>query len=193
MGGRYSAGSARDLAASALILSIATLLWFGWAQAQPPAGWSVPLTVGSVAGVAVAVAAGLTARRLRTGGLAMNDARVRRTYWRVVAVEGTLCAAGAVGLGVSGQSAYIASWILLVVGAHFVPLGRLFAIGSLVAAGLVLVVVAVAAAVIGTVSAVAPSFVAGAGGGAVCLVGAVACLYPAGRQRDSARSAGRSG
>ncbi len=176
VGGRYSAGSARDLAATALILGFAAFAWFGWGQAQPPAGWSVPLAIGSAAGVAVAVAAGLTARRLRTGQLAMNDARVRRAYWRVVATEVLLCAAGAVALGVSGQSAYIAPWILLVVGAHFVPLGRLFAIGSLVLSGLVLVVVAVTAAVTGAVSTVAPSFVAGAGGGAVCLACSVFCV-----------------
>ena len=106
----------------------------------------------------------------------MNEARVRRGYWRVVATELALCAVGTVGLGGSGQSAYIAAWILLVVGAHFVPLGRLFAIGSLVLAGRVLVVVAVAAAVTGLVSTVAPSFVAGAGGGAVCLACSVFCV-----------------
>ena len=105
----------------------------------------------------------------------MNEARVRRGYWRVVATELALCAVGTVGLGGSGQSAYIAAWILLVVGAHFVPLGRLFAIGSLVLAGRVLVVVAVAAAVTGLVSTVAPSFVAGAGGGVVCLACSVFC------------------
>ncbi len=175
-GPRSSARSERDLAATALILGFAAFAWFGWGQAQPPAGWSVPLAIGSVAGVAAAVAAGLTARRYRMGRLSMNDARVRRTYWRVVVTEVVLCVLGAAGLGVSGQSAYVAAWILLVVGAHFVPLGRLFAIGSLVVAGLVLIVVAVAAAVTGAVSTVAPSFVAGAGGGAVCLACSVFCV-----------------
>jgi Matrixin len=33
-------------------------------------------------------------------------------------------------VAVSGESAHIAAWTLLAVGAHFVPLGRLFAVGS---------------------------------------------------------------
>jgi hypothetical protein len=178
-GANSSAGSERDLAATALILGFAAVAWFGWGQAQPPAGWSVPLAIGSAAGLAVAVAAGLTARRYRMGQLSMNDARIRRAYRRVVVTEVILCALGAVGLGLSGQSGYVAAWILLVVGAHFVPLGRLFAIGSLVVAGLVLVVVAAAAAVTGAASTVAPSFVAGAGGGAVCLACSVLCAWRA--------------
>lgn len=53
---------------------------------------------------------------------------------------------------------------------HFVPLGRLFESSLLVRAGVVLSAVAIAGAVTGAVSDVAPSAVTGAFGGLVCLV-----------------------
>ena len=59
------------------------------------------------------------------------------------------------GLALAGRSAYAAPWILLVVGVHLVPLGRLFGSVDLLWAGLVLSAVAIAGAVTGAVSAVA--------------------------------------
>jgi len=84
--------------------------------------------------------------------------------------------AGAAALEAGGRPAYLPAWILLVVGVHFIPLGRLFRIGALAWAGLVLIPVAAAAAVTGAVTGVPPSTVAGVGGGLVCLGCAVACL-----------------
>jgi hypothetical protein len=73
-------------------------------------------------------------------------------------------------LAITGHSDYIAVWILFVVGVHFVPLGRLFRIRSLVVVGVVLIPVSVAAAVIGLVWTVLPSAIAGGIGG-LLLVG----------------------
>jgi membrane protein implicated in regulation of membrane protease activity len=69
-----------------------------------------------------------------------------------------------------------APWILLIVGLHFVPLGRLFGSVDLVWSGLVLSAVAIAGAVTGAVSAVAPSAVTGAFGGLVLVAAAAASL-----------------
>ena len=80
------------------------------------------------------------------------------------------------GLGLAGRPAYTAPWILLVVGVHFLPLGRLFGSVDLLWSGLVLCAVAIAAAVTGAVSAVAPSAVTGGFGGLVLVVAAVASL-----------------
>jgi hypothetical protein len=82
----------------------------------------------------------------------------------------------AAGLGLAGHSAYIAPWILLVVGMHFVPLGRLFGSFDLVWAGFTLSAVAIAGTVTGLVSDVAPSAVTGAFGGLVCIACAAVCL-----------------
>ena len=161
---------------TALTLGVAATAWFGWGNAQPPAGRRPGLAAGSVLGVAAAIAGGWYARRLRSTGSAMADRRVRRGYGITVGVEVAAIVAGAVALGLRWR-AYLPAWILLVVGVHFIPLGRLFNIGALTWAGLALIPVAAAAAVTGAATGVQPSTVAGAGGGLVCLGCAAACLW----------------
>jgi hypothetical protein len=78
-------------------------------------------------------------------------------------------------------------WILLVVGVHFVPLGRLFGSADLLWAGLVLAAVAIAGAVTGAVSAVAPAAVTGAFGGLVLVAAAAASLGRALRRGQPGR------
>ena len=174
--GAKAAGTPRDLAVTALILGVAGMMWFGWGQAQPAAGWALPLTIGTFAGVAVAVGAGVIAARFRGGSTAMADPRVRRGYGITVGIEVAACGLGAAALGLAGRSPYIAPWVLLVVGVHFVPLGRLFGSPHLLLAGPALAAVAIAGTVTGVVSDVAPSTVTGAFGGLVCVACAVICL-----------------
>jgi hypothetical protein len=174
--GARAAGTPRDLAVTALILGVAAMMWFGWGQAQPPAGWALPLTIGTFAAIAVAGGSGSIAVRFRSGATAMADRRVRRGYGITVGIEVAACGLGAAGLGLAGHSPCIAPWILLVVGVHFVPLGRLFGSPYLVRAGLALSAVAIAGAVTGMVSDVAPSAVTGAFGGLVCVACAAICL-----------------
>lgn len=164
-----------DLAITALVLSVAAMAWFGWGQAQPPAGWSAPLIAGSCVSIAAVLLAGVTAWRYRRDEQLMNDPAVRRGYWLIVSVEVAACALGVAVLAATGQAAYFPAWILLVVGVHFLPLGRLFRIAELYPAGLAASAAAGAAAVTGAVTAVAPSAVAGAGGGLACLVAALSC------------------
>jgi hypothetical protein len=101
---------------TALILGVAATAWFGWGNAQPPAGWLPGLAAGSVLGVAAAIAGGWYARRLRSTGSAMADRRVRRGYGITVGVEVATIVAGAAVLEGSGRPAYLPAWILLVVG-----------------------------------------------------------------------------
>jgi hypothetical protein len=169
-------GRPRDLTVTAVILAIAGASWFGWGQAQPPAGWGLPLSIAMFAAVAVAIAAGITMNRFRHGATAMEHWRVRRAYGITVGVEAAAIGLGAVGLALAGRPAFTAPWILLVVGVHFVPLGRLFGSADLLWAGLVLSVVAIAGAVTGAVSTVAPSAVTGAFGGLVLVAAAAASL-----------------
>jgi hypothetical protein len=179
-------GTPRDLSVSALILGFAAMMWFGWGQAQPPPGWTLPLTIGLFAAIAVEGFAGSMVARFRGTATAMQDERVSRRYGITVGVEVAAIALGAVGLGLGGQPAYTAPWILLVVGVHFVPLGRLFDSVDLLWSGLVLCAVAVAAAVTGAVSAVAPSVVTGGFGGLVLVVTAVTSLRRAARNGRAA-------
>jgi hypothetical protein len=167
---RNMSATPRDLAVNGLVLGFAGAMWLGWAQEGPPAGWSVPLSIGSVVGVLVAVLAGVLTWRSRHGASAMADERGRRTYYRVVGVEVAAIAVGATALGISGQSEYIAAWILFVVGVHFVPLGRLFHIGSLKVVGVLAAVVSVVAVATGLLWTVLPSAVAGGVGGLLLVV-----------------------
>jgi hypothetical protein len=169
-------GTPRDLSVSALILGFAAMMWFVWGQAQPPPGWGVPLTIGIFAAIAVEGFAGRIAARFRRSATAMDAPRVRRRYGITVGAEVAAIALGAVGLGLAGRPADTAPWILLVVGVHFLPLGRLFGSVDLLWAGLVLCAVAIAAALTGAVSAVAPSAVTGGFGGLVLVVAAVMSL-----------------
>src|SRR5690242_3999000 len=113
---------ARDRAVTALILGIAAAAWFGWGHVGAPDTWQIPLDVGSIAGLALAVAAGLYGWRRRRDPSAMNDPRVRRGYFLTVGAEVVAIAAGSWILGGTGHPDYLAAWILFVVGVHFVPL-----------------------------------------------------------------------
>ena len=179
--GTTDAGIALDRGASALILGVAAMMWFGWSQASPPAGWSLPLSIlavaGMVTGVLTAAAAVIRSRRYRDGVRSMTDPAVHKRYLMVVATEALACLAGAAGLSAAGRPAYTSAWILLVVGIHFLPLARLFRIVALTWAGAAAVAVALAAAATGAVTAnMAPSTVAGIGGGLVCLCCGLSCL-----------------
>jgi hypothetical protein len=164
----------RDLAADGGVLGFAAAIWSGWGQEAPPAEWVGPLTVLAMAGLVVTVLAALVSARHRRGGSAMADVSRRRRYLRVVVVEVIAIVIGAVVLGVSGRSDYLALWILFVVGIHFVPLGQVFRITSLMVAGVVVTLVAVGAAWAGVSGWARPSADPGAGGGlAMVLFGAL--------------------
>ncbi|GLY64718.1 hypothetical protein [Amycolatopsis taiwanensis] len=168
--------TARDLSVNAAVLGVAATVWFGWAQEAPPAGWSLPLGIGSGTGVLIAVLAGVSAWRSWRSGSAMADASGRRTYNWAVGAEVVAIAVGVVALALIGQSAYLAPWILFVVGTHFVPLGDLFVIRSLKLAGVLLAVVSAVAVVVGLMWTVTPSAVAGGAGGVVLVAFAIWAL-----------------
>jgi hypothetical protein len=170
---------ARDRAVTAAIFGLAAAAWFGWAQESPPAGWSIPLEVGSLASLVIMVGGGFLVIRHRHGPTAMADPRVRRLYHLTVAVEGVACLVGAIGLGRSGHQAYISAWVLFVVGAHFLPLARLFGRRDLLLSGLVLIIVSGVAVAVGTVRVALPTTVAGAGAGLVLATCAVLDLHRA--------------
>ncbi len=173
---------ARDLAITGLILGVAGSMWFGWGREDPPSGWSVPLLVGSLAGLCVAVVGGLLVWRLRSGRSAMEDARIRRRWRQIVGLEVVLIVLGNVLLGTSGRPEYAAAWTLFVVGAHFLPMARVFRMPGIGAAGVVLMAVAIGAAVVGMTGSAAPSALAGLGGGLACLVCGAAYLLRAYRR-----------
>ncbi len=169
-------GSARDRAATATVLAFAAMLWCSWGLTEPPPSWVRPLDVAVYLAVATTVVAAALAWRRRHGRSAMADAEVRARYLRVVGIEGLAIGVGVVLLIVLGLPEQIPSWTLLVVGVHFVPLGRAFRVPELTPCGVVCAVLAVAAAVLGVADVVAPNAVAGGLGGIAMLATALVCL-----------------
>ena len=152
----------------AAVLAVAGIAWFGWAQADSPRSWAPYLAVGSVVcGLLLVALVVLLVRPLTTPGSPMAKPRARHRYWVTVGIEVVAIVGGNLLLAACGYSAYVAAWTLFVVGVHFVPLARIFHAHGLAATGVVVAAVAVAAACAGSASDLAPSTVAGAGGGLV--------------------------
>ena len=162
--------------------------WFGWGQAAPPSWLVIPLGVGSVLSVLVAVAGIVVTARSRARWTAFSDGTVRRRFRIIVLVEFSLAGIGAAALAVAGQATWIAAWVCLVVGVHFFPLSRALGNRSLAPLGALLTGVAAAALVVGTATGVAPSTVTGAGAGLSVLAVALATLVVG--ERRARRPAG---
>lgn len=166
----------------AAVLAFASMAWFGWAQADPPPSWVPWLAAGSVVSFLLLVAlVALLVRHRTTEGSPMQDPRVRRGYWLTVVVEVALIVAGNLILAATGRTGYQAAWTLFVVGVHFVPLARIFRGPGLAVTGVATAIVALVAVWIGIASDLAPSALAGAGGG-IIFIGYAAWVLSRGRR-----------
>ncbi len=153
---------------AAAVLAFAGISWFGWAQDAPPSSWVPFLAAGSmVSALLLALLVVLLVRHRTSRGSPLADPRVRRAYWIIIGVELATIIAGNVVLTATHHVAYQAVWTLFVVGIHFVPLARVMRVRGLAVTGIATACAAVAAAIVGLTSSVAPSAVAGLGGGAV--------------------------
>lgn len=171
--------TARDLVMIGVVFGAATVVWAGWAQERPPAGaiWRVLLAALSVCGlilfgfgVPTAVQHWDTPTELDPHSVAFVAYVV--VFWAEVAVIVAL----ALWYRRIGRMPLLAPTVLIVVGAHFVPLAFVFAQPILVLAA-VLVVAAGAVALLLPSRPAAPSFWCGALSAPVFVVlGAVALV-----------------
>lgn len=177
----YAAAPRRTLANAAIVEGFFGFVWFGWGQEASLTWLSVVLAVGAVLAVLVAVGGIVTARRGGRGEPSpLSGAGAGRRYGIIVGTEFGLIGVGSAILGVTGHYEFIAAWICLVVGVHFVPLARVFPGIGMVGLAVVVALVGVAAFVVGLTTAVLPSTVTGLGAGA-CLLGHGASLLLARR------------
>jgi len=137
--------SRRDRGITALILGFFGFVWFGWGQADASAGLRVALAVGGVLALLVAVAGGVQAFRSPASDGTLHDRRAWRRYGLIVGVEFALAGAGAAALAAVGQSDYIPVWVCAVVAVHLFPLASVLRDRLLVALGMLLAAVALAA------------------------------------------------
>ena len=116
----------RDLAAYAAIFGFFAFAWFGWAQENPPTKLRPLLGALSILS---AVIAGLGGYLLYTNYSADSSLQTDGDYMVfgvIVALELILSALGSLVLIKTNRSAYVASWISLVVAVHFIPLVFIF-------------------------------------------------------------------
>src|SRR5262245_37843045 len=185
-----AAGSARTAANAVIIEAFFALAWFSWGQERPPGWESIVLTVGAILAVLVMVGGVVMARRARHEPSPLAAPGAGRRYGIIVGTEFASIGAGAAILGATGQAEFIAAWVCLVVGVHFVPLDRVFPGIGLVALGAAVVCVAVAAFIVGATTSTLPSTVTGLGAGA-CLLAHAAWLLAASARRSRHPHAGR--
>lgn len=157
----------------ALTLGLFAAAWFNWAQEGPPAHWSIPLTVGLVASLVVAMLGGILGWRARKGPSAMRDPAAGRRFGIVVAIMSAFIGLGVIALGTTGHATYIAPWVSFVVGVHFWALAPVLQYRALVPLAVVVVLISVSAAIVGWSTATLPSAITGAGTGVALLVGAI--------------------
>lgn len=176
----------RDLAASAIVLGIATSAWFAWGSSGAPAlrPWFL---AGICAGLVLAVIAIALRRRMGGEGSHRGPGRVavQRTYNRALFGEVILIVAGNAVLGLTDRPEYIICWTYLVMSVHFLPLATLYRIPALRLTALAGSAIAVVGAVLGATTTLSPIAVTG-GVGALALVVSGAVQLRQARAADGA-------
>lgn len=147
------------------------VVWFGWAQEDPPRRWRIRLGAGSVLGMLLAVGFGVLT--------ALNwdepTALAGRYPWFgiLVAAEVVAAGAGCLVLARRGAARWMAWWVALVVAAHFLPLALLLEDAGIAVAGVVQLVALAAVLPRLRATDVPTSRLSGPIMGVILLVGAV--------------------
>lgn len=171
---------AKDHASMAVVLSAASVAWFGWGhQGGEAIAW---LRWGMVVAVVLLIVSVIVLVRIRAVPTLATDAHARRVYWIAVAAEVLLIVGGAVALALTGNSQYLSTWTLFIVGIHFLPFVSAFHAPLLRPTAVACALVAALALWAGLGGWAPPPTIAGAGGGLVLLVFAALLLRTATRQ-----------
>lgn len=121
-----------------------------------------------------------------------TDPRARKIYWSAVVVEVVLILLGVFVLSGTGNAVYTSTWVLFVVGVHFLPFVRPFSAPILRYTALGCVVAAAVALWAGLAGWAPAPTIAGAGGGVVLLGSALVLAVTAKRHVVSAPSSAAS-
>lgn len=113
----------RDHAFTVAWFGLMAMVWFGWAQEDPPRAWRWKLGAASMVGVALAGSFGYGVLSRWNDGTALDG---RYPWFGVlVAIEVIAAGIGCIVLARSGRSRWMAWWVAVVVAAHFAPLAWL--------------------------------------------------------------------
>lgn len=166
----YADVPARTAANAAAIEGFFAAMWFGWGQEGPPDGVSIILVVGFFLAVIVFIGGLGSAYSARGEPDPLAGGGAGRKYGITVATEFGLIGLGAVILGTTGHADFVAAWICVVVGVHFVPLGRVFPGIGMVTLAAVVTAVGIVAVAVGVTTDLLPSTITGLGAGTCLLV-----------------------
>lgn len=113
----------RDALFIAAWFGLMAMVWFGWAQEDPPTSWRLWLSLGAVVGTLVAIGFGVGVATHWDSPTALEG----RYGWfgALVAAELVVAGLGNLVLARRGQTRWMAWWVALTVAVHFVPLGWL--------------------------------------------------------------------
>lgn len=110
----------------AVVFGFTAFVWFGWGQEAPPRRWRLLLAIGSSLGLVVAIVGGVLTWQSWGPESALAAPGASRAFGITCGVEFGLADLGAAALGITRRPQWIAPWIALVVGVHFVPLAYIF-------------------------------------------------------------------
>ena len=185
-----SPGTGRGRGIGAAIVGFFAVSWFAWGSAEPTAtAVTAVIRIGTVVGLLVIVLGVLLAVRSPAGSSVMADPVARRRYGIIVGGEFALIGLGSAVLGAVGWAEWIPVAVCLGVGLHFFPLAPVLRDRGLIVLGVLLILVAAGALLVGLTTGVAPGTVTGVGAGVCLLIWAVSALLDRSLYPGDSRSA----
>jgi hypothetical protein len=126
----------------AAIFGMFSLVWFGWAQENPPKQWRLAIGLASAAALLVCLVGVYFSVIHWEDGSVLSDTGTYRLYLVFVGIEFLLAGIGACFLIKRKKRNLIAPWIAFVVGVHFFWLKDIFQDASLNVLGMLLIGIA---------------------------------------------------
>lgn len=170
----------RDIAATAMILTAAAAIWFSWGAGTAPDPWPAALGAACLPALGFGALSWWVRRRLPPGTVfATRGKEAGRVSGIAFGLEFVAIAIGAVVLTLVGLVPLVICWAHLVMGLHWCPLARLYAIPSLRASAVAAVLVGLGGALAWLAADVSTGVVVGGLGGLTMLVGGLRFLRQA--------------
>jgi predicted outer membrane lipoprotein len=132
---------ARDGLFTAAWFGLMTVVWLGWAQEDPPKRWRLPLGIGSILGLILAIGFGV----LTALNWSAPSALQGRQQWFGILVGAEFAAAG-IGCGLLGlrkANRWMAWWVAVIVALHFIPLAFILIDPSIAVFGVIQLVLVI--------------------------------------------------
>jgi len=155
----------RDFAMYASVFGLFGMGWFGWAQERPRESWRLPLGIASSVCLLACLAGVYYSITNWDAPSALNDKGAFAVYLTAFYAEFAIGGIGAFFLIRSKRKDYVAPWIALIVGLHFISLKSVFEDAALYLLAGLLILVALASPTLARRWHVASSAVTGIGAG----------------------------